>query len=86
MKRGWLFLLAVICGIVLIVLVGAVLLPVVAAVLIVWSLLALFVPRRSGAAADDDVPEPEDDIPASQAVIDVQAVDVTDAEPEKKDE
>ena len=80
MARLLSFLFALIGGIVVVVLVGTVFLPIVAGILIAWGLLALFAPRRSGEGADEEIPpEPEeDDIPASQAVIDVQAVDVTD--------
>ena len=79
MARLLSFLFALIGGIVVIVLVGSVFLPIVAGILIAWALLALFAPRRSGEGAETAIPpEPEDDIPASQAVIDVQAVEVTD--------
>ena len=86
MARLLSFLFALIGGIVVIVLVGSVFLPIVAGILIVWGLLALLSPRRSGEGAETEVPpEPEeDDVPASQAVIDVQAVDVTDEEPDRK--
>ena len=79
-------LIGVIVLIMLIVLIGKIFLPIIAGILIVWALLVLFAPRRSGEGAGDDVPpEPEeDDVPASQAVIDVQAVDVTDEDPDRE--
>ena len=85
MARLLSFLFALIGGIVLVVLVGTVFLPIVAGILIVWGLAALLAPPRSGEGAPDEVPEPEDDVPASQAVIDVQAVDVTEEESPEKD-
>ena len=85
MARLLSFLFALIGGIVLVVLVGTVFLPIVAGILIAWALLVLFAPRRSGEAAPDEVPEPEDDVPASQAVIDVQAVEVTEEGSSEKD-
>ena len=85
MARLLSFLFALIGGIVLVVLVGTVFLPIVAGILIVWGLMALLAPSRSGEGAPDEVSEPEDDIPASQAVIDVQAVDVTEEGSSEKD-
>ena len=85
MARLFSFLFALIGGIVVVVLVGTVFLPIVAGILIAWALLAFFGPRRSGKGAETEIPpEPEDDVPASQAVIDVQAVEVNDAEPARE--
>lgn len=79
MARLFSFLFALIGGIVLVVLVGSVFLPVIAGILIAWALLVFFAPGRRVTSADKErFSEPEDDVPASQAVIDVQAVEVNE--------
>lgn len=82
MGRFLVTLLVLALGIGLFVMAGTVLLPVFGLLLIIWFLAALF---RSGqrSVPESEYPEeePVEEIPASQAVIDVEAVAVTGDEP-----
>ena len=77
-------LLVLAVGIGLLIMAGTVLLPVVALLFVIWFIAALFGAGRRNVSP----PEPEepsmDDIPASQAVIDVEAVAVSDDDAGKK--
>lgn len=77
---GTLLMLA--AGIGLVIMAGTVLLPVVLILIAVWILAALFRPGRvqNVPPPQGDEPPVEEDIPASQAVIDVEAVDVSGKE------
>ena len=82
MGRFLVTLLVLALGIGLFVMAGTVLLPVFGLLLIIWFSAALF---RSGqrSVPESEYPEeePVEEIPASQAVIDVEAVAVTGDEP-----
>lgn len=72
---GTLLFLAI--GIGLFLMAGSILLPVIGILFLIWFFAALFRPGRRTAPVQTP-PEPAEDIPASQAVIDVEAVTVTD--------
>ena len=81
MIRFLVTLLMLAAGIGLVIMAGTVLLPVVLILIAVWILAALFRPGRVQNVPPPQGDEPPvEDIPASQAVIDVEAVDVSGKE------
>ena len=81
MIRFIITLLVLALGIGLFIMAGTVLLPVIGLMLIVWFFTVLFCAAGQHPEPVDDIAgEPEEDVPASQAVIDVEAVSVPDEE------
>lgn len=71
-----LLVLALVIG--LFIMAGTVLLPVVGLLLIVWFFSVLFRSGQHSVPTEEPAKGPEMDVPASQAVIDVEAVTVTE--------
>ena len=84
MIRFIISLLVLAAGIGLLIMAGTVLLPVVAVLFIIWVIAALFAPGRRVVPPEPQDEPPEEEIPASQSVIDVEAVEVSDDEPAGK--
>ena len=84
MIRFIISLLVLAAGIGLLIMAGTVLLPVVAVFIIICVIAALFAPGRRIVPPEPQSEPPTEEIPASQSVIDVEAVEVSDDEPTGK--
>ena len=84
MVRFIISLLVLAAGIGLLIMAGTVLLPVVAVFFVIWVIAALFAPVRRVVPPEPQSEPPAEEIPASQSVIDVEAVEVSDDEPAGK--